>query len=97
MPFQAYQLALEIIREDRAEKMQQIKQTQERLSRALAAPGVNPKARHILSLKRHLDRLRILADANNPRVKYNFDNGISTYRLPPLIHIGLYMLMDHPQ
>lgn len=77
MPFQAYQLALEIIHEDRAEKLQQIKQTRERLSKALAVPGVDPKARHILSLRRHLDRLKILADANNPRVKYNFDNGIS--------------------
>jgi len=77
MPFQAYQLALEIIHGDRAEKLQQIKQTQERLSKALAVPGVDSKARHILSLRKHLDRLRVLADANNPRVKYNFDNGIS--------------------
>ncbi|KAF8451872.1 phosphatidylethanolamine-binding protein [Terfezia claveryi] len=87
MPFQAYQLALEIIRGDRIEKLQQIKQTQERLSRALAVPGVDPKARHILSLRKHLDRLRVLADANNPRVKYNFDNGIVGTNKPIYRHL----------
>lgn len=77
MPFQAYQLALEVIREDRAEIQQQIRRTSDRLTKALAVPDVDPKARHILSLKRHLHKLRIEIDMNNPRVKYNFDNGIS--------------------
>ncbi|KAF8477133.1 phosphatidylethanolamine-binding protein [Kalaharituber pfeilii] len=76
MPFQAYQLALQVIREDRQEKLKQIELTRQRLATARKAPGATEKSRTVLSLKRHLEKLRILADINNPRVKYNFDNGI---------------------
>lgn len=79
MPFQMYQLALELINQDRKEKLQQIKKTREKIKTALAVPGVDPKSTRILNLKRYLERLEILVDINNPRVKYNFENGISEF------------------
>lgn len=79
MPFQMYQLALEFINQDRKEKLQQIKKTQEKIKTTLSVPGADPNSTRILSLKRYLERLRILADINNPRVKYNFENGISKF------------------
>ena len=84
MPFQTYQFALDLIRRDHAEKLGLIAKQRARVAAAAAAPEPDsPAARvRMRDLSAHLDHLRVQADINNPRVKYNFDRGISA-RPPP--------------
>lgn len=75
MPFQTFQLALGIIKKDQKEKHALILQQREKL-RELKAKGCDTSDRRFISIKQHIEKLRILADSNNPRVKYNFDCGV---------------------
>lgn len=76
MPFQTYQLALDVIRDDRKEKIQSIAEMRTRIEnvKKYAADGPE-KEESLKSMIAHLEYLKIQADINNPRVKYNFDNG----------------------
>lgn len=76
MPFQTYQLALELIRKDRVQKTKEINAKLKKLEGTQRIPGIKPDDRRIQSLKRYLEYLKIQLDMNNPRVKYNFDRGI---------------------
>lgn len=78
MPFQTYQFALDYIKKDREFKESLIKESQKKIEniQKKAATGVN-QSRRLSSLRRYLEYLKIQADINNPRVKYNFDQGIS--------------------
>lgn len=77
MPFQTYQLALEVIRKDRQEKLAEIKEQRKRMTHLAKLQGVVTSSRQMLSMQRRLEWLKIQADINSPRVKYNFDQGIS--------------------
>lgn len=82
MPFQTFQLALDVIKKDRDEKLVQIKKVREKLENARKAEKENPdtpKDRKIRSMEQYLEYLKVQADINNPRVKYNFDRGISSF------------------
>ncbi|KAL7271262.1 mitochondrial 54S ribosomal protein YmL35 [Rhizina undulata] len=76
MPFQTFQLALDVIRKDREEKLEQIKVQRERLQNVLKYTGAKPTDKRVVSMVKYLEDLKVKADINNPRVKYNFDNGI---------------------
>ncbi|KAA8901688.1 phosphatidylethanolamine-binding protein [Sphaerosporella brunnea] len=81
MPFQTYQYALEIIRKDRLKKFKEIELERQRIAGHLAS-GFKPDDREIKSMKKHLEYLRVQADINNPRVKYNFDRGLVSLHKP---------------
>ncbi|KAI5811082.1 phosphatidylethanolamine-binding protein [Peziza echinospora] len=74
MPFQTYQLALEVIAKDREQKIKEIALEKQRLALAIEK---EKGPRVVSSLQRHIERLKVLVDINNPRVKYNFDNDIA--------------------
>lgn len=88
MPFQTFQLALDVIRKDRAEKLSMIAAEREKVARAMQFKGLTPQSTEVISMMSYIDRLKIMADINSPRVKYNFDTGISQCPLflsiPPL-------------
>jgi large subunit ribosomal protein L35 len=84
MPFQTYQLALDVIRKDRLERLEEVKNEQQRIAGHLAS-GLKPDSREIKSMKKHLEWLCVQADINNPRVKYNFDLGHCTMPLSPCV------------
>lgn len=88
MPFQTYQLALEVIRKDRAEKLRLIKAEHEKMAKLVKYKGLNPQSREGRSIVQYLDDLKIKADINNPRVKYNFDTGISEFASSPADQLG---------
>ncbi|KAI5790136.1 phosphatidylethanolamine-binding protein [Geopyxis carbonaria] len=76
MPFQTYQLALNLIKKDRDEKIVEINEQRQKIANALKKPQAAANDRSIKAMQKHLEYLRIQADINNPRVKYNFDRGI---------------------
>jgi len=80
MPFQTYQLALDIINKDRQEKFERIAQERETMKKLIKHKGLTHKDRRIISMKQQIEKWQLYADANNPRVKYNFDCGISMPR-----------------
>ena len=80
MPFQTYQLALDIINKDRQEKFDRIAQERETMKKLIKHKGLTHKDRRIISMKQQIEKWQLYADANNPRVKYNFDCGISMPR-----------------
>jgi large subunit ribosomal protein L35 len=88
MPFQTYQLSLDMIKKDRQEKLSMIMEEREKL-RELKAQGLDRYDRRVISITQYIEKLRILADANNPRVKYNFDCGVGeVVKLPPVLSHG---------
>jgi hypothetical protein len=98
MPFQTYQLALDVIRKDRLERLEEIKKEQQRIAGHLAS-GFKPDSREIKSMNKHLEWLRVQADINNPRVKYNFDRGHCMMPPPPGLRrgwVGLIALIFRP-
>lgn len=80
MPFQTYQFALDIINKDRQEKLERIAQERETMKKLIKYKGLTHKTRRIISMKQQIEKWQLLVDANNPRVKYNFDCGISMPR-----------------
>jgi len=76
MPFQTYQLALDVIRKDREEKTKAVARQRKKISLVVANSGDTPNPHRITELKQHLEYLQVQADINNPRVKYSFDRGI---------------------
>lgn len=76
MPFQTYQLALEVIRQDREEKLEAIALQRRRIESVTKCDPDGPeKEKRLKTLRDHLEYLKIQADINSPRVKYNFENG----------------------
>jgi len=77
MPFQTYQLALDVIKKDRIEKIAAVNAQREKIMNVLKKPGMTPDSQRVREMRSHLEYLRVQSDMNNPRVKYNFDIGIS--------------------
>lgn len=77
MPFQTYQLALAVIQKDRHEKLALIAAERAKIARVLQFTGLAADSTEVRSMLHYVDRLKIMADVNNPRVKYNFDTGRS--------------------
>ncbi|KAI5836868.1 phosphatidylethanolamine-binding protein [Morchella snyderi] len=76
MPFQTYQHALAVIRKDHDEKLVQIKEEHEKIAKMIKYKNLSPTSRVVKSMTRYLEGLKVKADINNPRVKYNFDTGV---------------------
>ncbi|CUS09731.1 unnamed protein product [Tuber aestivum] len=87
MPFQTYQLALGIIYKDRQEKLERIAQEREKMKKLIKYKGLTHDDRRIISMKQQIEKWGIYADANNPRVKYNFDCGIVGTSKPIYLHL----------
>lgn len=83
MPFQTYQLALDVIRKDRAEKLSMITAERAKIARVIKFKGLTLQSVEVRSMLRYIEDLKIKADINNPRVKYNFDTGLSMCLLLP--------------
>ncbi|KAL1956030.1 hypothetical protein VTO42DRAFT_7845 [Malbranchea cinnamomea] len=80
LPYQCFQEARKIILEDREEKLQQIEAERARLARLREANpatvgGEAQKQVRIRSMERHIEKLKIYADINDPIVKKRFEDG----------------------
>ncbi|TVY57021.1 54S ribosomal protein L35 [Lachnellula suecica] len=81
LPYQCFQEALKVLKEDRAEKLEQIKTERLRISNLMAQDpskvkgGEVQKERRLDSMRRHLEKLKIQADINDPLIKKRFEDG----------------------
>lgn len=81
LPYHCFQEARKILKEDREEKLDLIKQEYKRIQNVEAVPatqyrgGQNFKNRRLDSLRRHLEELKVQADINDPLVKRKFEDG----------------------
>jgi large subunit ribosomal protein L35 len=92
LPYQCFQEALKLLKEDRAEKLEQIGKYRQRILRqvernqaALAQAGDDAARRHFLArggkntvkrMTEHLTWLKVQADINDPAVKRRFEDGL---------------------
>lgn len=94
LPFQCFQEARKVLLEDRAEKLEQIEKERGRLERLRAANpedvgGEAQKQTRIKSMEKHLEKLKILADINDPMIKKRFEDGMGK---PMVIDANIYLL-----
>jgi len=82
MPYQCFQEARKVLDEDRQEKIAQIIAETEKIKRLEAADastmrGGDPyKQKRLVSMRKHVEELKILADINDPLVKRRFEDGM---------------------
>ena len=76
LPYQCFQEARKILAADRAEKLQQIETERRRIARVEASVmSEQTKKGKLVRMREHLDRLKILADVNDPGIKKRFEDG----------------------
>ena len=85
LPYQCFQEARKILVADRAEKVQKIETERSRIARLNTVdPATFPggdayKQRRLRSMEAELERLKIMADVNDPNVKRRFEDGNGIY------------------
>ncbi|KAH7136418.1 phosphatidylethanolamine-binding protein [Dactylonectria macrodidyma] len=88
LPYQAFQEARKILAADREQKLAQITATMDKISllekkdAATLKGGQAKKDIKLASLRRHADKLKILADVNDPIVKKRFEDGLGDMNKP---------------
>jgi large subunit ribosomal protein L35 len=81
LPYQCFQEARKVLQADREEKLQAIAKERERIARlnaqdaATIPGGERQKQIRLDSMSRYLERLKILADINDPLIKKRFEDG----------------------
>lgn len=80
LPYQCFQEARKLLLADREEKLQQIEEERRRIAKAQAIPatqygGEYVKEGRIVRMQKHLEKLKILADINDPVIKKRFEDG----------------------
>jgi large subunit ribosomal protein L35 len=81
LPYQCFQEARQILIADREQKLQQIERERARLLQlrgtdaSQVSGGEAAKQLKIKSMEMHLEKLKILADSNDPNVKRRFEDG----------------------
>ncbi|KAF2222692.1 phosphatidylethanolamine-binding protein [Elsinoe ampelina] len=92
LPYQCFQEARKILAEDRAEKLEAIESTRARIERVKAqqvdAQNIGSKERNLISLEQRLEKLKVLADINDPLVKRNFEDGTGDLNKPVYRHLA---------
>ncbi|KZZ92856.1 Phosphatidylethanolamine-binding protein PEBP [Moelleriella libera RCEF 2490] len=88
LPYQAFQEARKILAADRLDKLAKIKLELEKLDKlertdaAAIKGGQQMKDTKLASLRREVERLKLLADANDPLVKKTFEDGLGDMNKP---------------
>lgn len=85
LPYQAFQEARKILAADREEKLASLQTTVEKIQSLQlkdgkdVAGGDAKKQLRLASLQKQADRLKILADINDPLVKKRFEDGLGMF------------------
>jgi len=88
LPYQCFQEARKVLQADREEKLQAIRAERERIARLTAQDastvpgGERQKQIRLDSMSRHLEKLKILADINDPLIKKRFEDGEGMSAIP---------------
>jgi large subunit ribosomal protein L35 len=83
LPYQCFQDARQVLAADRQEKVKQIDEMRVKISRVVAMDdaacgGKAKKTIRVDSMKKELERLKVMADINDPIVKKKFEDGQGT-------------------
>lgn len=81
LPYQCFQEARKVLAADREEKLKQIAEMRRRLEKWQNVPaeeqgGEFAKVGRLRSVSKELERLKILADINDPVIKKRFEDGM---------------------
>lgn len=82
LPYHCFQEARRVLAEDRAEKLEELKETSVEIAKLEQRPakvyraGEQFKQKRLESLREHLEDLKIQADINDPAVKRKFEDGL---------------------
>ncbi|CAG8930988.1 unnamed protein product [Penicillium salamii] len=79
LPYQCFQEARKVLLADREEKLKEIETMQQRIARQQALPveeagGAKAQKSRVTAMQLHLERLKVLADINDPSVKRRFED-----------------------
>jgi len=103
LPYQCFQEARKILIEDRAEKLKKIETERARIARLQEAdpnsfPGGEAyKQKRLKSMHAELERLKILADINDPNVKRRFEDGKGDMTKPIYRYLADRKWRDYPR
>lgn len=88
LPYQCFQEARKILQADREEKLQQIETERGRITRFQARDasefkgGEQEKLTKLDTMQKQVERLKILADINDPLIKRRFEDGMGDMNKP---------------
>lgn len=93
LPYQCFQEARKIIIADRVSKLAQIAEQRRRITRALETPaeklgGEYVKKGKVVRMMKYLEKLKVLADINDPIIKKQFEDGLGDMRRPIFRHLA---------
>lgn len=94
LPYHCFQEARKVLAEERAEKLEELKQTSVEIAKLEQRPadayraGEQFKQKKLDSLRRHLESLKIQADINDPAVKRKFEDGLADFSKPIYRHFA---------
>lgn len=80
LPYQCFQEARKVLLADRAQKLEEIESMRQKIARLQAQPveqagGEISRKSRVTAMQQHLEKLKILADINDPLVKRKFEDG----------------------
>lgn len=85
LPYHCFQEARKLLAEDRAQKLEDIRKTYQKLktletqSADTYRGGEEYKSKKMRSLRKHLEYLKVQADMNDPAVKRKFEDGFGMF------------------
>lgn len=93
LPYQCFQEARKIIIADRSLKISQIAEQRRRIAKALETPaekhgGEYAKKGRVVRMMKYLEKLKVLADINDPVIKKQFEDGMGDMRRPVFRHLA---------
>ncbi|KAG4304149.1 hypothetical protein PORY_002513, partial [Pneumocystis oryctolagi] len=93
---EAYDEALKVIEADRLEKLKKIKRIQRRIEQKMKDSNAKNKNAQLADLKKHLNQLEILADINNPEIRWRFKNNDVDMTIPVYRYLAKQKWMEKP-
>ncbi|KAJ5909119.1 hypothetical protein N7495_001801 [Penicillium taxi] len=87
LPYQCFQEARQVLLADRTEKLKEIDSMRQKIANVVAqtpkdAAGKQSQKSRVTAMQLHLERLKILADINDPLVKRKFEDGLGDMSKP---------------
>lgn len=87
LPYQCFQEARKLLQADREEKLKQIEEERRRIAKAQEIPaekhgGEFIKRGRLVRMQKYLEKLKILADINDPVIKKRFEDGVGDLNRP---------------
>ncbi|KAL2119204.1 hypothetical protein VTJ04DRAFT_6164 [Mycothermus thermophilus] len=101
LPYQAFQEARKLLAKDREEKVAKIMAELEKIKRLEATDpsifrtGEKYKQKRLRSMRNYVERLKILADINDPMVKRRFEDGMGASDISGDMNKPIYRFLAH--